>query len=86
MTATYLSLVPDHEANDVPPSAAAVLEVLSEALRDRSVPACRIRAEGETASSDEGLSLVQGFLAIRDPQLRQALLHAVAALAAAERS
>lgn len=86
MNDTHLRLVPDHKSNDDPPSAADVIDVLSQALRGRPVPPCRTLVKGETASSDEGLSLIQSFIAVRNPLVRQAVLHVVAALAGDKRS
>ncbi len=73
-------------STEIPPSVSAVTEVLADALRGRHVPARRPLATGEWACPDEGLALVQSFLAIRDPEVRQAILDAAAALATTERS
>ena len=86
MNDTHLSLVPDQELNDDPPSAADVIDVLSQALRGRSLPPCRTLVKGQMASSDEGLSLIQSFIDIRDSRVRQAVLRVVAALAGDKRS
>lgn len=56
------------------------LAILARALAERSVPARPLRAEGPEAAPGEGLALVQDFIAIGDPELRQALLDTAAAL------
>ena len=85
MTDTPVSVLPDRDANEAARNVPAAIDVLSRALRGRAVPPCRSLASGETASSEEGLALVQSFLAIRDPQARQAILHVAAALAGTPR-
>lgn len=85
MIDTPLSLVANDDVDEAPPSASALIDVLSDALRGRTVPPQLIRAKGEMASSGEGLALVQSFIAIEDPRLRQAILYAAAALAKPER-
>ena len=75
-----LSLVSTSD-REAPPNVSAVIEALDNALRNRTVPLRRVLARGEMASSDEGLALVQGFLTLRNADVRQAILDVVAALA-----
>ncbi len=76
-----LSLVSASDRSEAPPSVSAVIETLADALRGRNVPPRQALAAGETASSDEGLVLLKGFLDVRDPDTRQAILDVVATLA-----
>lgn len=75
------SLMPTGNANEAPLSGPTVIAALADALRGRRMSARHTIATEEVASPDEGLALVQGFLAIRDPRVRQAILDAVAMLA-----
>ena len=79
-----LGLVAKDDLNEAPPSASAGIDTLSRALSGKAVPSRPTRAKGEMASSDEGLELVRSFIAIQDPHVRQAILHAAATLAASE--
>lgn len=65
----------------VPPNPRATADILARALNDRAAPPRTIEAAGDRASPQEGLALLGTFLAIEDPELRQAILDAVAALA-----
>ena len=70
------------ESLEASPSPAETLAVLAEAIGDRIVPARhRVAASSDSHSPDEGLALLTGYVAITDPQVRQAILDVVIAIA-----
>ena len=78
MSEVTLTLVPKSAA---PPNPAATADVLVRALAGRTPVSRKVPAQGRQASPQEGLALVADFVAIADPELRQAVLDAVATLA-----
>lgn len=78
MSEVTLTLVPKSAA---PPKQGAPADVLARALAGRTAVSRKIQVQGRQASPQEGLTLVADFLAIADPELRQAVLDAVATLA-----
>lgn len=64
------------------PAPEEILMVLREALAGRIVPAKRrVVASGDSRSPDEGLAILQAYVAIEDAPVRQALLDLVIAIA-----
>jgi hypothetical protein len=64
------------------PAAEEILAVLAGALADRRVPARhRVVASRDSRSPDEGLAILQAYVAIRDEPVRQAILDLLIAIA-----
>lgn len=64
------------------PRTGEILAVLGQAMGDRGVPAARrVLVSGESRSPDEGLALLNAYVVVADPAVRQAILDAVIAIA-----
>ena len=64
------------------PAPQVTVSTLAAAIGDRTVPAiCRVMASGDSRNPDEGLALLDAYVAIDDVGVRQAVLDAVMAIA-----